>query len=150
MAKLEKMSIVGAAFGKDSNIGEGVVGTYLDPDGKLRMFKVKGEDHTSTSPRLLTPVDEEKENAIISLANSVCTASRLEQMWQEVFGIGNEKCTPEMKHLGQFIKLINQDVLDEELQTLIEKGITPKECRPKISRIARNWFKDQLEQQQLG
>ena len=146
IVQLEKQSPVGLDFGKENNIGEGLVCTFMDEDDNLHMFKVKGDKHTTTKVKKLKIVDEAKEQKLIEFANKTVTAGRLEQAWQYVFGIENEKHQPSMKATGEIIKFVVDDIIKEESAEMFKQNITPNECNGKIAAIARNWFIEQLKE----
>jgi hypothetical protein len=143
---VEPASPVGKAFGKDKNIGEGIVFTFL-LNNTLQRFKVKGEKHANSKVRTLKPVDDVKEQSKIDFANYAANSLRLEQAWQTVFGINNEKQEPSVKFTGDFLKAVVADVMKEELDVMTEKGLEPKDVNGAISAIARRWFQDELNKQ---
>lgn len=142
--EIEPNSPLAVQEGKEGNIGEGMVVTFMYK-GSLQRFKVKSEKHSATKVKTLKPVDEEKEKAKIEFANYACSSSRLEQAWQTVFGIVNEKQDPDIKFTGDFLRAVITDVMKEEMDIMIEKGIEPKTVNGKISKVARRWFMDQLD-----
>ena len=141
---LEANSPYGQAMGCENNIGEGMVVTF-EYKGKVHKFKIKGEKHSASKVKTLKPVDEVKEQAKIDFANYACSAARLEQAWQAVFGIENEIMEPTVKATGDFIRAVIQDVMKEELDILAEKELEPKEVNSKISLVARRWFMEELD-----
>jgi len=141
---LEPNSSFGSSLGIPNNIGEGIVFTFMYRD-KLYKFKVKGEKHSKSKVKTLAPVDEEKELAKIEFTNYVCTASRLEQAWQTVFGIEDEEQEPNIKFTGEFIKAVIGDVMKEELDIMEERDLLPKEVNGLIAKLARRWFMDELD-----
>lgn len=145
--KLESNSLVGKQFGIDGNIGEGYVFTFKFK-GDLYKFKVKGEKHAGKSKvKTLKPVDEELENRKREFVNNVaCKQFRLEQAWQDTFGIDNEKGDPSMKGMGTFLRAVINDVIKEESDIMVEQGLEPKTINSKISGVAREWFKEKLDE----
>lgn len=141
---IEPASPVGKAFNQESNVGEGIVCHFTYKD-ILFKFKVKGEKHSKSKVKTLKPVDNEKEQAKIDFANYATPAWRLEQAFQNLFGIENEKNEPNIKFMGDFIRAVINDIMKEELDILLEKNIEPKEVNSKISTIARDWFKEELD-----
>lgn len=141
---IEPNSPIGKQFGKEGNTGEGVVCTFTYKDVLYR-FKVKGSKHSKTKVKKLKKVDSVKEQAKREFANYATPAWRLEQMYQELYGINNEKGEPNIKDTGDFIKLVIKDVMKEEMDVMYKKGLTPKEVNSLISRISANWFKEQLD-----
>ena len=141
---IEPSSPFGQAMGIDNNVGEGLVATLLY-NGNVLKFKIKGEKHSKSKVKTLNKVDDVKEQAKIDFANYSCTSSRLQQAWQTTFGINNEKVTPDIKHTGNFIRNVIADVMKEELDVLFEKQLEPKDVNSKLSQIAREWFKEELD-----
>jgi len=148
--ELEPNSKVGQQFGVDGNVGEGYVFTF-EFEGDLFKFKVKGEKHAGKSKvKTLKPVDEELENKKIEFANNIaCTQTRLEQAWQNTFGIENEKMSPTIKEMGTFLRFIHNDVIKEESDILVEMGLEPKSVNGKISSVAKVWFQDKLDEEAM-
>lgn len=143
--KIEANSPVGQALGKDGNIGEGVVCTFMYKD-KLYKFKVKGEKHSKSKVKTLSPVDEAKEQAKIDFANYACPAWRLEQMYQETFDTLNGG-KGDVKKTGDFLRAVIGDVMKEEADVMKDRGLEPKEVNGKISQVARQWFMEQLDKE---
>jgi len=145
---LEKNSPVGQAFGIENNIGEGYVFTFVY-NSEIMRFKVKGEAHAKGSGKIKTlkPVDEALENAKRTFVNEIaCTESRLQQMWTEiVHSVHNgDESLMEMRNMGDFLRLVVNDVIKEESDKMMEQGFEPKTLNGKISEVARNFFKSKL------
>lgn len=139
---IEKNSPVGQKFGKSENIGEGIVVTFLYMS-VLHKFKVKGDKHSNSKVKTLSPVDNEKEQAKINVASKVTPAWRLEQMYKETFG----EQRGDIKRTGEFLKAVNKDIIKEELITFEESGFDKKEIFPHIQKISRRWFMEQLNRE---
>ena len=129
---------VGKAFG-NIGTGEGIVWKAETERGTIR-FKVKGEKHSSSKVKTLATVDTEKVNSIKEFAEYAVTESRLEQGIEKVFTSVNEQI--DIRKIGDFLKWIVGDVIKEELDTLVDNGLEPKEVNSAISNIARKWFLD--------
>jgi hypothetical protein len=143
--KVEPDSPIGNWFGVKGNIGEGVVVSFMYKDQLFR-FKVKGEKHSSSKVKKLKKVDSEKEQKKIDFVNNyACKAFRLEQAWQNLYGLENEKSKPSTKDTGDFIRLVIKDVMEEESDVLSELGLVQKDVNSLISKVARNWFFEQLD-----
>lgn len=136
---IEPASPLGKAFGKEENIGEGVVCTHLAEDGALIMFKVKGEKHSNSKVKTLNVVDTEKLNKIDKCVEKICHTWRFEQGLVEVFGSDYEK-TIDRKRIGDFLKWVGQDTLKEELDIIAEFGFEPKDVMGKVSQKAKEYF----------
>lgn len=148
--KLEQESLVGKAFGQEKNVGEGYVFTF-EYKGEVLKFKVKGEKHSKGTGKVKTlkPVDEELENKKIAFVNEfACTESRLQQMFTEiVHSVHNgEENLMEMKDMGQFLRLVINDVIKEESDRMMEMGLEPKTVNSHISKVARTFFKSKLDE----
>jgi hypothetical protein len=138
--EVEACCPVSKAFGYDNTIGEGIVFSLLTPDGKKLMMKSKGEKHSKSSKvTTLKPVDDEKINNIIEVANKVTTGSRLQQMFDLQFDTINGGQI-DVKKLGDFIRLVINDVLKEELDVISEAGLEPKDINKYLSQIAKDYF----------
>lgn len=133
---VEEQCPVGKFFG-NIGIGEGIVYKCETSKGTLR-FKVKGEKHSSSKVKKLAPVDTEKINSIKEFAEYAVTKSRLEQGIEKIFTSVNEDI--DIKKIGNFLKWIVIDIMKEELDTLKDNGLEPKEVTGAISNVARIWF----------
>lgn len=139
---IEPASPVGKQFGFESNIGEGIVVSFHYKDS-MYQFKVKGEKHSKSKVKTLKKVDEAELQKIQDVAQQVTPAWRLEQMFDEA----NDRINggyPDIKNMGKFMKLLNTDILKEEMQVFIDNGLDPKQVFGTISKIARVWYNDQL------
>jgi hypothetical protein len=141
--QIEHNSPVGNKFGFVGNIAEGVVFTF-EYKGELYKFKVKGEKHANSKVKVLIPIDSEKEELKRNLAVELCPAWRLEQGWQNIFGIENEKNNPDMRFMADFLRWVHNDIIKEDSDKIANAKIEPKEINGIVSTIARNWFIDEL------
>jgi len=141
---IEPDSPVGKVFGKDGNVGEGIVVSFMFGN-ELITFKVKGEKHSKSKVKTLKPVDEVKEQLKNDIAQQLTPAWRLEQMFDEANNIGAGE-EPTIKNMGAFIKLVNGDIIKEENDIIKKSGLTHKEVFNKTSYIARTWYQDQLNE----
>jgi len=130
---------VGKYFGV-SGIGEGVVWTCVSEgwNDSGTWFKVKGEKHSVSKVRTLAAVDVEAVENIRAFVAATVTEARLEQ------GLDNlvrEQLLPfEMKSMGDFIRWVYNDVLKEEMDTIVASQIDPKKLGSAIANEARPWF----------
>jgi len=138
---IEPNSPVGQEFGKEENIGEGIVVTFNYKDN-LYKFKVKGEKHSVTKVKTLNIIDEELENKMIEFANYACKSWRLEQFWNELF----KKEKPEVKKIGDFLRLVFKDILKEESDVIVKENLDSKKINKYISQICKKWFFEQLNE----
>ena len=126
---------VSKAFGF-SGIGEGIVwSTTLN--GNVHRFKVKGEKHSSSKVKTLAAVDVEKLENIQSFVEYAVTESRFKQALENVFP--NDEPI-ENKKLGDVIRWVVNDVVKEEMDTMVENKIEPKDVNKYLSSKVRDMF----------
>lgn len=137
---VEKECPVGKAFGV-SGIGEGIVFTcQTEGWGNSRFwFKAKGEKHSDTKrdKKNKVPVDTEKINKINELVEFLITEHRL---LKGIDYLNENHLEITRKSTGPFVKWVYDDVIKEELDTIMGNGFEPKEVSKYISTHARNWF----------
>lgn len=136
----------------DELIGEGAVwevdfnGDFELPDvlhntfSGLR-FKVKGEKHSASKVKTIAPVDVDKVKSIDAFVEYACTENRLKQGLDKLTEMGLELST---KSTGDYIKWVMQDILKEELDTMVASGIEPRDVNGQIARKAREFFMNNL------
>lgn len=123
-----------------SGIGEGVVWTCISKgwEDSGTWFKVKGEKHSASKVKTLAAVDVEAVENMRQFVKSVVTEARLEQ------GLDNlvrEQLKPfEMKSMGDFIRWVYNDVLKEEMDTIVANQIDTKKLGSAVANEARPWF----------
>jgi hypothetical protein len=143
--EVEKECPVGKYFGRklgeDNTIGEGIVweGWFKD---RRYIFKVKGEKHSSTKVKKLAEVDTEKIKSVLEFVEYAVTENRLTQAIEQVFIVNSE--IPDIKRTADFLRWIVNDVIKEELDTLNNNNLEPKDVNKEISIKARKWFFDYL------
>ncbi len=145
---IEPNSPVGQQFGIEGNVGEGIVVSFLYKDS-MYQFKVKGEKHSASKVKTLKPVDNEKLQKIQEVAQQVSPAWRLEQMYAQANDTVNGG-VPAMENLGAFMKALSSDIMNEEGDIIAGAGLEPKEVFSVVSRIARQWYVDQINSNVFG
>lgn len=147
--EVEKNSGVAKVLDNEGAIGEGWVWSFIDDRGNRQVWKTKGEEHAKSSGskvKTLKPVDSVKEQAKVDFVNNHAVKEfRLQQAWQECFGIENEKMEPTVKATGDFLRFVINDVIKEESDIMNEVGLEPKEVNSMISKVARGWFMSKLD-----
>jgi len=134
---------------EEIGIGEGIVFSCLMEDGSRHIFKSKGEKHAGASKvKTLKVVDNEKLNKIHETVNKVTPNWRLEQMLSETFDLINGGHVDRAK-LGDYLRMVINDVMKEELDVIADAGLEPKEINKYISQVARDYFFDR-ERNDLG
>ncbi len=141
---IEPNSPIGDYFGIQGNVGEGLV-YFFEYKDTIHRFKVKGEKHSSSKVKTLKPVDDVKEQAKIDFANYACTPDRLEQAWTLIFGINHEIMEPDISQTGSFLRAVITDTMKEESDILASKNLEPKDVNATISKLARQWFMQELD-----
>jgi len=126
---VEECCPVGKFFGKDG-VGEGIVFTCAtEPELK---FKSKGEKHSSSKVKVLSPVNAELIESIGEFVEMAVTENRLEQ---GLSYFKENNIEPDAKNTGEFLRWIVTDVLKEEEITLDEKKV-----KAAIVQKARVWY----------
>ena len=121
-------------------IAEGVVWSAYWKGDKFR-FKVKGDKHAGKSKvKTLKPVDLEKLNLVKRTAYLVTPIWRLNQFFNEVTYHGEDI---DRKYIGDFIRAVIKDVMEEDMDIITDAGFTPKEVNPSVSKIAKDYFFEQ-------
>lgn len=131
----------GRVQGKDITVGEGIVWTAHRGDGHRYCFKVKGEKHSVSKVRTLAAVDVEKVNSVKECVDKVCTVNRMKQGFDYLAEQGLDRIP---QNLGVYIKWLNGDIFKEELDTVVESGLTPKDVTKEISTVGRKFFLENM------
>lgn len=135
---IEEECPVGKYFGV-SGVGEGVVWTAYRENGDQYCFKVKGEKHSNSKVKVLAAVDTEKVANVKAMAVMVCTENRMQQGRDWIINQeGVDASRPE--NLGTFLKWLNGDIFKEEMDTIVDSGLTPKDVSKEVNRIGREFY----------
>ncbi len=150
--KIEKQCPVAKAFLPDESselVGEGLVWNTSESECekfsssplfttvRSLKFKTKGEKHSASKVKVIVPVDAEKVKSIDAFIEYAVTPNRLEQGLSFFEEMGLELS---VKNTGEYIKWVMQDILKEELDTMIASGIEPKDINSTVARKAREFF----------
>ena len=136
--QVENECPVGKAFGV-SGIGEGIVWKCVDIPFPDYWFKVKGEKHSVSKVKTLASVDTEKVNSIIEFSEKVVTENRLNQGIEYLKEMGKPI---DMKSTGDFIRWVFNDVMKEEIDTIVESGLDVADIGKYIAEPSKRfWFK---------
>jgi len=138
--KIEEHSPIAEYFDKPDNVGEGVYLTCFHNEKLLRL-KAKGTKHggkpkTPRQPKI--PLTDEQLIAIAKLANEVTPEWRLNQAITETNAI-------EIKHVGEVIKWMMQDILKEEQPVILESNIEFKKAQGAIVQIVKDYYFDSIK-----
>jgi hypothetical protein len=145
VSEVEKECPVSKSFDIEG-IGEGIVFNCITPgwENYRFAFKAKGEEHKGSSTKEKVPVDVERVNSINELVNTIVAEGRLVQGLDY---LRQENIPFDIKSLGTYIKWVYNDVIKEELDTIVKNGFEPKDISGNISNKARKWFMDKLNEQ---
>jgi len=141
---------VGKVLNPDSKIktGEGIVWVHQE-NGERLIFKTKDERHSKSKVKVPKVVDVEMEKTKKDFVEKyACTESRLQQMFTEIVHSvhnGNEDLM-EMKDMGQYLRLIHQDVIKENSEEMAKAGLEPKQINGAISQVAKKFFIAKLQE----
>lgn len=119
-----------------SGIGEGIVWS-TEYKGVVHRFKVKGEKHSSSKVKTLAAVDTEKINGIREFVDYAVTESRFNQGLEKVFTNGEPV---DIKKMGELIKWVTADILKEEMDTMVNNKLEPKDIGKYVSTKVREMF----------
>jgi hypothetical protein len=133
--QVEKECPIAKAFGINNGLGEGVVWS-TKYKGSVHRFKVKGEKHSVTKVKKLASVDVEKLKTVQEFVEYTVTENRFNQAIENVFG----KNELDVKKLGDFLRWIIKDITSEEIDTMTENGLEPKDVNKYISNKAKEMF----------
>lgn len=132
---VEKQCPVSKKLGIEDGIGEGVVWSG-EHNGIIHRFKVKGDKHSVTKVKTLAKVDIEKLENISKFVKYSLTNTRFEQAIKEVFGDNDVTVTK----LGDVIRWTLKDILSEELDTMTENNLEPKDINRELSLKIKELF----------
>jgi len=131
---------VAKEFGHEG-IGEGIVWS-VEHKGNVFRFKTKGDKHAGKSKvKTVKKVDNEKLKKIMEVAEKVTPTWRLDQMLTASCDLMNGG-TLDRKKLGDYIRMVIKDIMDEELHVISEAGLEPKDINKNVSDICRRFFFD--------
>ncbi len=126
---------VAKAFGF-SGVGEGIVWS-CEYKGVVHRFKVKGEKHSSSKVKTLASVDVEKINSIKEFVEYAVSESRFNQGLEKTFP-NNEPV--DVKKMGALMKWIVDDIIKEEMDTMVSNKLEPKDVGKYVSAKVREMF----------
>ncbi|KAI4921246.1 uncharacterized protein J4E92_008235 [Alternaria infectoria] len=139
-----------ATFGI-SGLGEGIVWkpvpTQYNADTSL-WFKSKGGKFKPTFFRLPkqhegADIIKERRKAAATVAAAWCSQQRLEQGWDVLREKGVER---DVRALGDFLKWIQFDILEEEKRHIKEHGVDEAALKIEIAKIAKPWYRAKLRE----
>ena len=131
-------------FFEVEGIGEGVVWRIINEDENYSLrsprywFKTKGIKHQSSNKKnkVLIEIEPEKQNSINEFVSYACTENRMKQMLNDTL---NDKHI-NRKYIGPFLKMVNQDIIKEEIDVLRKSNLSYRDVNKFITRKAKNWF----------
>lgn len=137
--KVEAHCPVGAFHGVDG-VGEGIVLSAYYKD-KLYRFKVKGDKHSASKVRLSATVDDASLKDVREFVEQVVTGNRLQQ---GIDYMNEMDIATDIKHTGDFIKWVVNDVHKEESDLIEAKGFDKKLVNQAVAKIAKAYYFEKL------
>jgi hypothetical protein len=133
--KVEEQCPVAKQLGFEG-VGEGVVWS-TEYKGAIHRFKVKGEKHSVSKVKTLASVDVDKLNNIMEFVDYAITKNRFDQAIEKIFDSPENM---DIKKMGDLIRWMVNDVNEEEIDTMVENGLEPKDVNKYISTKTREMF----------
>ena len=141
---IEHNSQISKFFNNSVTTGEGYVWTFKDIKGNIQRWKTKNKSHSKSSrKRIRKPVDSVLEKKKLDFVTDIaCTEGRLNQMFMEIINsvYNGDESLISTKDIPLYLKMIVNDVIKEESDLVSEQNLIQKELNPIISRIARDYF----------
>lgn len=137
---IEEECPVAKYFGIEGGTGEGLVWSCSQFDKHYR-FKTKGEKHVISKVKVLVPVDIERAKSIYELVDNIVSENRL---LQGLDYLRSNNIDLDIVNTGKFIKWVNDDLIREELDTVIGSGFEIKEVLGPASKKSKQWFFDKI------
>ncbi|KAI4672980.1 uncharacterized protein J4E78_001483 [Alternaria triticimaculans] len=132
-------------------LGEGIVWKPVAPqynaDTSL-WFKSKGGKFKPTFFRVPKPhegsdIVKERRKAAATVAVAWCSQQRLDQGWDVLREKGVQRG---VRALGDFLKWIQHDILEEEKGHIKEHGVDEAALKIEIAKIAKPWYRAKLRE----
>jgi hypothetical protein len=123
-----------------SGVGEGLVFESNDSYGR-HIFKSKGEKHQNSKVKKLATVDTEEIGGLREFVDYAVTENRMQQGIDKMIELG---VPLEMKSTGEYLRWVYNDVIKEEMDTIVKNQIDPKKVGSYISTKARMFWVNYL------
>jgi len=138
---VEKECPIAKVFGIENGLGEGVV-WMLTYKGANYRFKVKGAKHSVSKVKKLASVDVEKLHSINEFVNYSVTENRFNQAVENTFGTDEL----DVRKMGDLLRWMVGDIMSEEMDTMTENGLEPKDVNKYISAKTKELFFSAIKQ----
>ena len=131
---------IGKVFGIDS-LGEGVVWRCITPGYEKPefMFKVKDERHAKHEPKKTDNCDPDEVSKLQDLAGLLTPLWRMDQMIEKACDTNNGG-EMDFKFIGNYLKLVNEDIIKEDSDLLNEAGVEFKDVNKYVADVAKKYF----------
>ena len=139
--QVEEECPVAKKLGVHRGTGEGIVWKCQDPAWSDLMFKTKGEKHSKSKVKTLSPVDLEKIEKVRALALTIMTQERCQQGLDYLTEM---QLDHSRKNTVAYLKQVVGDCMVEERLTIDESGVDPKLLGKQLSQVAKDWFFDRV------
>ena len=137
---IEENSPIAKYFYKPDNVGEGAYLWCVSSDHPTYRLKTKGEKHggkPKTKREHSGPTSEE-------VTKLTAIAEQLTPVWRINQAISETGATT-MKSMGAVMKWVSQDILKEEMPTILSSGFEFKQLQKYTSKIVKDYFIDYLK-----
>ena len=128
-------------------VGEGIVLRCVEPGwtGSRFLWKSKGEKHSLKSKvKILHPVDIDAIEKLKIFVDSTVSINRLDWALNNFL---NEKLFElKVQNLGEFIRIVYQDIVREEAESIIEEQIDVKKIGSLIANKSKLYFFEKLKE----
>lgn len=126
----------------ESGIGEGIVWVSDESHGVgNHRFKVKGEKHSDTKVKKLVTVDPQVMADIKEFVDRTCTDHRLEKGIDYLL---ENQVIIDISSTGKFVKWATNDVMSEEIDTIIASDLDRKYLPSSIAKAASTWYRSYI------
>ena len=125
----------------NNSIGEGIVWECITEDSRY-IFKVKGEKHRVSKVRTIAPIDVEAIAGMKEFVEYAVTENRLKQGIDKMIEMG---IPLEMNKTGDYLRWVYNDVIREEMDTIVKNQIDVKKIGSFISAKARLFWLKHLD-----
>lgn len=143
--KVEEQCPVGKHFGK-TGIGEGIVFECITDDSRY-IFKSKGTKHSVSKVKTVASVDIEAIESMQEFVDYAVTENRMKQGIDKMIEMG---IPLEMKSTGEYLRWVYNDIVKEEMDTIVKNQIDLKKIGSFISTKARMYWQKHLDKLAFG
>ncbi len=128
VTNVEKTCPFGNMLGVDG-VGEGVVFRHYYNEKDRYIFKLKGDEHKVSKEKVKVEIAPEVIANINVFCDRVVTENRFTQAQEYLYRLNPSlptyNKTPELSHIGKFIKWFQDDIWKEEMDVMVANNLDP-------------------------